>query len=129
MSLYLNVVRIKSLVRLMPSLLGSHGLTPLISFTDVVRTPVVEEVEALVNEAHRERDALIRRLVSPSAEEADIFLVQQEIVDTLDRIEACVYNFEFRGIMMCLIDALFELYKAKDIKILKWPEHTIHLRL
>lgn len=45
---------------------------PLISFVDVVRIPATGEVEARVTEAHRERDALIRHLVSLSTEEADI---------------------------------------------------------
>lgn len=30
---------------------------------------------------------------------------------------------------MCLHDALFELCEAKDIKVLKGPEHDVHLRL
>lgn len=113
----------------MPSLFSSHDLTMLISFADVVRTFVAEEVEARVNEARRERDVLIRCFVGLSTEEADVSFFWQEILDTLDRIEACVYNLEFRGIVMCLLDALFELCEVKDIKILKRQEHDVHLCL
>lgn len=47
----------------------------------------------------------------------------------MDRIEANVYNLEFKGTVMCLFDAFFELCEAKDIKILKEPEHDVCLCL
>lgn len=72
---------------------------------------------------------LIRHLVGLSAEEVDVSFVCQEILNTLDRIEACVYNSEFRGTVMCLLDALSELCEAKDIKVLEGLEHDIRLCL
>lgn len=113
----------------MPSLLDSHDLMMLISFADVKRTPTAEEVEARVNEARREWDALIRRLVVLSTEEANVPLVRQEILDMLDCIEAYVYNSKFRGTIICLINALSELCEMKDIKILKGLEHDVRLLL
>lgn len=53
LSLYLTVVHIKSLIHLVFSLINSHGLMLLISFADVVRMPVVEEVKVRVNVALR----------------------------------------------------------------------------
>lgn len=91
----------------------------MISFVDVIRIPITGEVEARVTEAHREHDVLIRHLVGLSTKEADTSFVCQEILDMLGRIEACVHNFEFRGMVMCLLDALSELCQAKDIKVLK----------
>lgn len=68
-------------------------------------------------------------MVSLSAEEANVSFVRQEILDTLDRIEAYLYNFEFRGMVMNLLNALSKLYEAKDIKVLKEPEHDVRLCL
>lgn len=53
----------------------------------------------------------------------------KKFLDALDRIEACVYNSEFRGTVMCLLNALSELCEVKDIKVLKGPEHDVHLHL
>lgn len=72
---------------------------------------------------------LIRHLVSLSAEEVDLPFIRQETLDALDHIEACIYNSAFRGMVMCLLDALFELCEAKDIKVLKGLEHDVRLRL
>lgn len=86
-------------------------------------------MEAWVTEAHRERDALIRHLVSLSAKEVDVSFIRYEILYTLDRIEAYVYNSKFRGMVMCLLNALSELCEAKDIKVLKGAEHDVLLCL
>lgn len=86
-------------------------------------------MEIRVVGAHCECDVLIRHLVGLSAEEADVFFVRQEILDLLDHIEICVYNSEFRGTVMCLLDALSGLCEVKDIKVLKGPKHDIRLRL
>lgn len=113
----------------MLNIFDSHGLMLMISFSDVIRMPAFEEIEAQINEAHWDRDALIKHLVSLSTEEVDISFVYQEILDMLDRIEVCVYNFKFRGMMMCLLDALSKLCDVKDIKVLKGLEHDVLLCL
>lgn len=125
-SLYLTAVLFKSFVHSMLCLFSSHGLMLLISFVDVTRTLVVEEIEAQVTKAYHEHDALIKHLVGLTIE-ADVPFVRQEILDALDRIEAYVYNFEFKGIVMCFLDALSKLYEVKDIKVLKESEHDVCL--
>jgi len=109
--------------------LGSYNLMTLVSYTDVVRIPATGEVEATVSETRREHDVLIRYLVILFAEEADLPFVRQEILDALDRIKAYIYNSEFRGTVMCLLNALSELCEVNDIKVLKGQEHDVHLRL
>lgn len=42
---------LKFLVHSMLSIFGSHSLMLLISFADVIRTPIVEKIEARVTEA------------------------------------------------------------------------------
>lgn len=126
---YLTTVLLRSLVHFVIRFLGSYNLMSLISFADVVRIPTIREVEARVVETLRKRDALIRRLVGLSAKEADILFVHQEILDAMDRIEATIYNSEFRSTVMCLLDALSELCEAKNIKVLKGPKYDVHLHL
>lgn len=64
-----------------------------------------------------------------SIKEVDVSFIQEEILDMLGHIETRVYNSEFRGIVMCLLDALSKLYEAKDFKLLKGLEHGIYLHL
>lgn len=95
----------------------------------MVRTPTASKVEVWINETCREQDVLISHLVDMSAKEVDLPFVREEILDTLAHIKTCVYNPEFRGTIVCLPNALSELCKAKDIKMLKGPEYVVRLCL
>lgn len=52
-SLYFTTVFLKALVLSMLSIFSSYGLMLLISFTDVIRMLVAEEVETRVKEARQ----------------------------------------------------------------------------
>lgn len=126
-SLYLIAILFNPFIHPLLNFFCSHALTLPISFANIRRIPKTKEVEIRFIEAQHESDGLIRRLVGLSAEEADVSFVQQEILDLLDHIEICVHNSEFKGTVMCLLDALSRICEAKNIKVLKGSKYDIRL--